>query len=530
MSIEELDKENLIIQVLPEIDDTFLFLVQENYLKYYSDSCVKRIFLNFSSVTQMKSTEISVLFSLKLFFEKLNIEVVTVNLSEKIEKLFKAVGLDQIINREGRGGKDTAFIKLKVNENEIQALKLELEFQKELYRKVTFDLESKLAKCNAELKIKNEHFQVMDKSNAIGELAAGVAHEFNNIIGGIMGYAQLAQAKKTEEIIDKALFNIVALSKRTEGITTGLLNYSRKRPVKVSLINFKQIIEDVLKFTQKQLENNKINVHTDWQEIESFYGDENLLSQVVLNLVINASHAMEEGGDLYISLFKENGFITFKIKDTGIGIKRSNLNKIFLPFFTTKGALGGGNAIGTGLGLSISKSIVEMHEGLIEVESDENQGASFTILLPEKIGKSEYNEKSFNTKLGKAEAAKKAKILIVDDEELIRSLISAALHDQGHDIIEGVNGEDGVKLFQSHKPDLVFLDILMPRMNGMDAFLEIKRCDPSAKVVFITGQAGEYLERVLINLKRNKNVYLLRKPFEINELVNVVNVALSTQT
>jgi signal transduction histidine kinase len=527
--IEYLDPENLIVQILPSMDDAFLTKMKFEFLNTIRLEKIKRVFLNFSSVSEITSNGLSIMFGLRLFFKTYDIEVVAVNLNNKVSGIFKSVGLDQILDKEIQGDYLSVLNKNDKDRVEIESLKLELEYQKELYQRVTVDLETKLSMSNAELKTKNEQLQMLDKSNSIGELAAGVAHEFNNILGGILGYAQLAQAKKTPEIIEKAFVNIVTLSKRAEGITSGLLNFSRKKPVKVALVNFKEIIQSVLDFTQKQLENANIVVHTDWKEVELFYADANLLSQVILNLVINASHAMENGGDLYLSLYKESGFITFKIKDTGTGIKKANLNRIFLPFFTTKGALGGGNKPGTGLGLSISKSIVEMHEGKLEVESEEDKGATFIVSLPEKIATNEFKELINKPVFQKTEEVAKAKILVVDDEELIRSLLSAALSDKGHDILEGVNGEDGVKLYQSHKPDLVFLDILMPRMNGMDAYLEIRRINPNAKVVFITGQAGEYLEKVLNNLTKYEHVYLLRKPFEITELINVVNVALNSK-
>ena len=526
--IEELDNGNLIIQLLPDMEDSFVTKIKNEFLLTFDPNKVKRIFLNFSSISQISSAGLSAFFNLKLFFKTFGAEVIPINLNEQVSVLFKALGLEQIIDKEKPAKTIVKKKKFQVD-SEVTALKSELEFQKELYKRVTKELEAKLEKANADLKFKNQQLQIVNKSNSIGELAAGVAHEFNNIIGGIMGYAQLAQAKKTEEMVDKAFSNIILLSKRSEGITTGLLNYSRKRPVKVSPVNFKDVINGVLSFTQKQLENSNIKVHDDFKEIENFYADENLLSQVILNLVINASHAMENGGELFLSLYKENGNIIFKIKDTGIGIKKNNLSKIFLPFFTTKGPLGGGNKLGSGLGLSVSKSIVEMHEGKIEVESIEGMGATFTISLPEKIATVEYKEKINNKTYFNNQDDFKSKILIVDDEEIIRSVISAALFDQGHDIVEGINGEDGVKLYKSHSPELVFLDILMPRLNGIDAYLEIKRINPSAKIVFITGQSGENLEQVLVNLTKNDDVYLLRKPFEIKELINVVSVALSSK-
>ena len=126
--------------------------------------------------------------------------------------------------------------------------------------------------------------------------------------------------------------------------------------------------------------------------------------------------------------------------------------------------------------------------------------------------------------------SKASKILIVDDEKAIRSVMVATLTDLGHTVLEASNGEDGVKLYQSHKPDLVFLDIVMPRMNGMDAYLEIKKINSQAPIIFITGQAGEYLEQILENLTRTENIYLLRKPFDIDELLRVVEAVLSHLT
>ena len=236
---------------------------------------------------------------------------------------------------------------------------------------------------------------------------------------------------------------------------------------------------------------------------------------------------MENGGDLYLSLYKKDDNLVFKIRDTGIGIKESNLKRIFVPFFTTKGAFGGGNKGGTGLGLSISRSIVEMHYGKLEVESVENEGATFTVTLPIKLKTNESKEKPEQKNSLESTKTRPAKILIVDDEELIRDLISITLFDLGHTTIEAANGEKAVSLYQEHNPDLVFLDILMPVMNGIDAYLAIKKINPEAKIVFITGHAGEYLEKILVILAKNEYVYLLRKPFDFTEIAKVVNLAFS---
>ncbi|PCJ55020.1 MAG: hypothetical protein COA79_21285 [Planctomycetota bacterium] len=521
--LKELDSENLILSMPEEMDDDFFSKVKLEVLNAHKVNNIHRILLNFSTVRSLSSVGLSVLFSIKIFLKSIGLEVAAVNVNEGIMGVFKAVGFDQIFEKE-YVAQDSVVERS--YEEKAKDLSEELSYQRELYNRVTTELEKKIESTKDELKNATEQLRLYDKSNSIGELAAGVAHEFNNIIGGIMGYAQLAQMKKTDEIIDKALDNIVKLSKRVEGITSGLLNFSRKKPVKVAPINIVKMIEGVLEFTQKQLENCDIKVIAELDDVEEFLADENLLSQVILNLVINASHAMENGGELKIKLFREGGFVLCVVSDTGTGIQKKHLEKIFQPFFTTKGALGGGNKAGTGLGLSVSRSIIEIHRGTLEVESTLGKGTTFTVKIPFKSVKEEDEEARKKRKVGTGRISKNAKILIVDDEEIIRSLISATLSDKGHDLLEGSNGEDGVKLFKSHKPDLVFLDILMPRKNGLDAYLEIIEEDPSAKIVFITGQAGEYLEVVLDNIVNNDNVYLLRKPFELDELVNVVNVAL----
>ena len=268
--LEFFDEENLIVSVFTEIDESFLSEVKTEYLKIFCRDHIKRIVLNCSSLNKISSEGFSVLFNLKVFFMEFNIEVLVINVSAKIASLFQEIGLDQIICQEIKFDFASVLKSKDTFEKIILSLNSSLNTHKELYKKVTSSLEEKLEKCNAELRIKDEQLIMYSKTNSLGELTAGIAHEFNNIIGGIMGYAQLAQQKKNEEIIDKALKNIIIMSKRAEGITSGLLKFSRQNPIEATKVNFKEIIQSVLNFSQKQFEVLGIKIHTDLQNVNDF--------------------------------------------------------------------------------------------------------------------------------------------------------------------------------------------------------------------------------------------------------------------
>lgn len=213
-----------------------------------------------------------------------------------------------------------------------------------------------------------------DKMATVGLLAAGVAHEFNNIVAGMMGFAQLMQlGKKTPEKLAEV---IVEQCRRARELIERLLNFSRRKDIPREPVQIAYLLEDVLQLVERELTKNNIQVIKNYNKVPSIIAHAGELQQVFLNLVINAVHAMGKDGILTVTLEQEKKSIKIGFKDTGTGISSKNLPHIFEPFFTTK------KQKGTGLGLSVSYNIIKSYDGEITLQSEEGKGTTFTIELP----------------------------------------------------------------------------------------------------------------------------------------------------
>ncbi|NUM35399.1 MAG: FHA domain-containing protein [Candidatus Brocadiae bacterium] len=213
-----------------------------------------------------------------------------------------------------------------------------------------------------------------DKMATVGLLAAGVAHEFNNIVAGMMGFTQLMQlGKKTPEKVAEV---IVEQCRRARELIERLLNFSRRKDIPREPVQIAYLLEDVLQLVERELTKNNIQVIKNYSKVPSIIAHAGELQQVFLNLVINAVHAMGKDGTLTVSLWQEKKSIKISFQDTGIGIPAKNLPRIFEPFFTTK------KQKGTGLGLSVSYNIIKSYDGDITLESVEGKGTTFNIELP----------------------------------------------------------------------------------------------------------------------------------------------------
>lgn len=225
-----------------------------------------------------------------------------------------------------------------------------------------------------------------EKLASIGRLSAGIAHEINNPLTGVLTFAHLLKQKKnnTEEDIND-LDVIIKETTRVREIVKGLLDFARQTPFKKEFLNINDILHQILKLIKNQKEFRSIVIEENYSKnIPDFYGDKNLLQQVFLNIILNAGEAITNIGTIKIVTSIEQNHIVISINDTGCGIKKENLNKIFDPFYTTKPA-----GKGTGLGLSISYGIIQQHGGYIECESEEGKGTTFNIFLPNKNNNSE---------------------------------------------------------------------------------------------------------------------------------------------
>lgn len=352
---------------------------------------------------------------------------------------------------------------------------------------------------------------------ALGEMAGGVAHDFNNVLGAILGRVQLLlrQVKAPElvrglKIIEKAAIDGAGTVKRIQDFTR------TRTDEKFIPVNLNELVEDAVSMTRSRWKEDAdaegivIRVDTNLGDIPPINGNPSELREVLTNLIINAVDALSKGGKISVKTFRENDNIIIVVKDNGVGIQPEVLDKIFDPFFSTKGVSG------TGLGLSVSYGIISRHQGEILVESQTDLGSTFTIRLPItqmiKDELAEEKEKGFKPRI--------LKIVVIDDDEMLRSLLADILSYDGHEVLTAASGNEGLKLTFEQNPDVVFTDLGMPHMSGWDVVKAVKDKFPHMPMIMITGW-GEQLDKK--RLAESKVDAVVAKPFKINQLQQVLN-------
>ncbi len=371
------------------------------------------------------------------------------------------------------------------------------------------------------------------KMEAIGILAGGIAHDFNNLLTTIKGYSQiLLMDEQIRALEGEALQEIERSASRAGELVSHLLTFSRKVEHTSKLININDIVENVKKLLDRSLPKNielEINLDSDLAAIKS---DPVQVEQIILNLVINAKDAMPEGGRLEIrtenvTLTEEEAkrfvdaqpgkHVLLSVIDTGSGIPEEMLTKIFDPFFTTKEV-----GKGTGLGLSIVYGIVKSHKGFIDVETELGKGTRFNIYFPAEY---ETGINSLSTKENIKLPSGKERIMIIDDEESVARVGVQILSKFGYDVTWAPSGEEAVRLFQEsdEKFDLIILDYMMPKMDGLACMRKIKSMDGNVKILFATGFVSDIPFEELYN---HGATGVIQKPFDVNDLLTAVRRAL----
>ncbi len=373
------------------------------------------------------------------------------------------------------------------------------------------------------------------RMSAVGQLAAGIAHEFNNVLSGIVGYTSLALTRDDIEKVRKDLQVVDKASQRAIDVIKQLLTFSKQKEEKYTLSNIDEIIEDAISLTQNSLNKESIKIAKHYSKVPAVRMNKNEIQQVIINLIINAQHAiMQNGGSgndkvIGIKTKVEGSDIKIEVSDTGVGIPKEVIPKIFDPFFTTKDKNQDKEQSGTGLGLSVSYAIIERHKGSIEVSSVKDEGTTFTIQLPYNQPLSESGSIEFNSDhtpanvLNKSESERKLNILVVDDEDFIRNLIEQSLSDDGHNIVLVKNGEDAAEQIKENSFDVIFLDVLLPDMNGLKLLGEIKVSNPSCMVVIITGSESK---NIADNAIAEGAASFLHKPFTVSQIRDAVSEVL----
>ncbi len=374
-----------------------------------------------------------------------------------------------------------------------------------------------------------EQLHQSQKMKAIGQLAGGIAHDFNNMLGVILGNADMIKTSITHNDIKLKQYTerIIQAAQRSSDLTAKLLAYARKDEHVVSKIDIHSIIQEVdnlLKHTiDKRVKitiNNKANSPT-------VMGDFTQIQNALFNLAMNARDAMPEGGELifetkivkldknYLSnlpyKLATGNYVMISVADTGIGMDKDTMNSMFEPFFTTKDV-----GKGTGLGLTSVYGTVKGHGGSIEVYSKVGKGTLFEIYLPHV---EEADEEVFEVDMDSKKGT--GRILVADDEELIRDITEEILQDLGYSVSLCNDGEEAVDFYKNNQKDidLIIIDIMMPKLGGIDCYRELIKINPDVKVIISSGCINKDEKDNLLNEGIMK---IVQKPFTIESLSKVV--------
>ncbi|TET67070.1 MAG: GAF domain-containing protein, partial [Candidatus Zixiibacteriota bacterium] len=372
-------------------------------------------------------------------------------------------------------------------------------------------------------KLKETQAQLVqsEKLKALGEMASGVAHDFNNVLGAILGRAQLTQTKTEDpELLRSLKFIELAATDGAETVKR-IQDFTRTRTERdFQTVDINRLIESALDMTRHKWKNEMVErggvveVETDLQEPSPLVkGNPAELKEVLTNLIINALEAMPKGGRLKVSTSQEEDFGIVEISDTGVGMAEAVKNRIFDPFFTTKGPEG------TGLGLSVTYGIITRHNGTIEVRSQPQKGSKFTIKLPKEKVTSESEMKETVVEIPNASA----KILLIDDEAAILELTSEILEGNGHKTVCAHSGKEGIQKSKEEEFDIVITDLVMPDLSGWQVAQAIKKNRANTVVILATGW-GTQLDRD--RLSRSDIDLLLSKPSKLDDVLQVVREAL----
>jgi two-component system, cell cycle sensor histidine kinase and response regulator CckA len=365
-----------------------------------------------------------------------------------------------------------------------------------------------------------------ERLQSIGTLAAGVAHDFNNVLAQIRVLASMLRLRERDEGRIDDLVRIEQATDSAAALTRSLLAFGRHPAGNVVRFDLDEVVGGVVDLLRRTFERTITIEHR--RSTSAFVaGDRNQIEQVIMNLAVNARDAMSSGGRLTFTVRALDGavpeplppgrYIVVEATDTGPGVPPEVRSRIFEPYFSTKQ---GREARGTGLGLATVYGVVQAHGGMIEVGDAEPRGARFTVYLPAADATTELKSRRGELARGRG------RVLLVDDEQPLRRAMRRALEHMGYSIIEAADGAAAVELFRQHRGELaaVVLDHVMPVMNGGDAYRVMRAIDPSIPVIMTSGRLEESLEDELRALGIDR---VMSKPFDIEDLSRALRAAIT---
>jgi signal transduction histidine kinase len=412
---------------------------------------------------------------------------------------------------------------------ELEAAQQQLTRKTQELERLNHTLEDQVEERTRELKRSEESLRQSQKMDAVGQLTGGIAHDFNNLLTPVIGGLDMI-VKKTAEPKTKWLAeNALQAAERGGQITSRLLAFSRSQQLDIRPLQVARLVSEMRGLLRSaagpnvtlelQLEDNEVYVT----------GDRTQLELSLMNLVINARDAMPNGGKCKVETrlvgmqtdtdLADGDYVELGVSDTGTGMPEDVAERIFEPFFTTKD-----QGKGTGLGLSLVYGVAKQSGGTVRFETAEGEGTTVRIYLPVAVG----TLSSVEIAPAVATPAKPpatGRILVVDDDDEVRSFVVASLSADGHEVLEAADGSTGLQVFDTGHFDLVMLDFAMPGMNGAEMAKAMRSSRPTQKIIFITGYASsEAIEAAAADAR------ILRKPFRSEDVLGAVAAEISTLT
>lgn len=358
------------------------------------------------------------------------------------------------------------------------------------------------------------------KLQAVGRMAGGISHDFNNTLQAILGYSKLIQSTISNPDDPQSGFiqEVIDAGERAKMLTRQLLTFSRREQFNPSPCDINLLIEGIVNMLSRilgDLITIRLNLTPSLPIIEA---DNGQIEQAIVNLCINSKDALPYGGDITINTGMKDNMIFFEVVDDGIGISEDEIDHVMKPFYTTKD-----KEKGTGLGLATVAAIINNHKGRIKLKSRKSEGTKVSIFLPccEQTHLKSSIEKDIEILSDKKMIKQKQRILFAEDDPIIRRLVPLTLQKAGYTLYIAENGRKAVELFKKHQDqiDLLIFDVIMPDMNGREACDQIKKIKPEIPVIFTSGYSSDLLEsEYMVRIQGQ----LLQKPYSMNDLIKLL--------
>jgi PAS domain S-box-containing protein len=397
---------------------------------------------------------------------------------------------------------------------------------------VARDVTERLA-AEEERRSLEDQLRQAQKMEAVGRLAGGIAHDFNNLLTAIGGYGQLALASLSgeEPRVRRQLEELLRAADRAAALTRQLLAFSRRQVLQPRLLDLNAVVGDVESMLARLIGADVELVTGLDAELGATHADPSQIEQVVVNLAVNARDAMPHGGRLLIETAnaelgddfiarhvgsRPGSYVSLTVADTGLGMDAGTVSRVFEPFFTTKE-----HGAGTGLGLSTVYGIVKQSNGYVAVDSEPGRGTVVTVYLPRVAALAEVEAADAPAPVKADARGGSETVLVVEDEEIVRSLVREMLEGLGYTVLDARDGEDALEVLARGTPaiDLVLSDLVMPRMSGRELARRVAELRPETAVLLVSGYAGD---TTTAEGPLEPGTAFLEKPFTGRELAEKV--------